>query len=118
MEVNLRQYLLAGTMLPGGALLGTPAMATVTACPAVGYDTECGIVIDITNSGVTITATGQGPYDGVDDTLVGLTNNTTSTTIKSVFLSSKTDIGGFDGDGIATNPNPTSGKPGLVIPGD
>jgi len=114
MELSLKQYLLAGTMLAGSALIGggaTPAAANI--CPNVGLDTNCGIIINLPASGpATVTATGQGPYDGVEDTLVGVTNNTTST-ITSIFLKAKTDIGGFDGDGIQVNPNPTSGLPGL-----
>lgn len=114
MEPSFRQYLLAGTMLAGSALVGggaTPAGAQP--CPAVGLDSTCGFIINIPASGpATVTATGQGPFDGLDDTLVGVTNNSTST-IGSLFLSSNTDIGGFDADGIQTNPNPTSGLPGL-----
>jgi hypothetical protein len=41
----------------------------------------------------------QGPYDSVEDTLVGVVNDSTSP-IQSIALSSDTDLFGFDGDGI------------------
>jgi hypothetical protein len=48
-----------------------------------------------------LTVTGQGPYDGVDDTLVGIVNDSAKP-VTSVALSSDSDIFGFDGDGIDT----------------
>lgn len=42
----------------------------------------------------------QGPYDGIDDTYIGVINTSSSTTLNSLNLSSTTDIFGFDGDGI------------------
>lgn len=68
-------------------------------CPAVGNDTGCGILITITNQGATVSMTGQGPYDGVDDTLVGVVNNS-RLPVSSLQLQSSLDIFGFDGDGI------------------
>jgi PEP-CTERM motif len=126
MERSFRQYILAGTILAGGAAFGgtTPALAAVTgACPAVGYATlGCDLIITL-NAGGTATVTdgpshglAGGTYDGVDDTLVGLINNSGST-VTAVELTAKTDIFGFDGDGIEDNPNSTSGLPGLAIPG-
>lgn len=71
-------------------------------CPAVGADSTCGTVITITDAGASISNTGQGPYDGIDDTLVGVINNTSNLTISSLTLNSSLDIFGFDGDGIDT----------------
>ncbi len=82
-----------------GAL--APAANAWAQCPAVGDDTGCGIVITITNQGATVSMTGQGPYDGVDDTLVGVVNNSTLA-VSSLDLQSSLDIFGFDGDGIDT----------------
>ena len=82
-----------------GAVSGQGAS---TICPAIGDDHNpgCGIVITINSDGTaTVTATGQGPYDGSDDTLVGIVNNSAAA-ISSVSLSSSTDIFGFDGDGL------------------
>lgn len=46
-----------------------------TVCPAVGQDTTCGTIITVIDTGATISNTGQGPYDGIEDTLVGVVNN-------------------------------------------
>jgi hypothetical protein len=56
-------------------------------------------VITITDTGTTVLQTGQGPYDGSDDTLVGVVNNG-SKPITSIKLSSALQIFGFDGDGL------------------
>jgi hypothetical protein len=57
-----------------------------------------------------------GPYDGSDDTYIGVINNSSSP-ISSFHLSSSQDIGGFDGDGIdaygaTSNPSDASGYGG------
>lgn len=93
-----------------------------TECPAVGYNTSCSLLIDVTSLGTTVLSDPKattaadptpGTYDGADDTLIGVINSTTSP-ISSLPLSSSTeDIMGFDGDGICENPNDTSGLPGL-----
>jgi PEP-CTERM motif len=88
--------------------LGVVAPSVVLAqCPAVGAATAgCDIVITVTNSGTTITAgpsfgIAGGTYDGSDDTLIGIVNNS-SIPFSSISLSSSTDIFGFEGDGIDT----------------
>jgi hypothetical protein len=71
-------------------------------CPALGNDTTCGTIITITPTmGAIITKTGQGTYDGSDDTLVGVVNNS-NVPISSLVLSSGANIFGFDGDGVTT----------------
>jgi hypothetical protein len=103
MELSLKKYLLASTILAGAAAFGglagvAPAEASV--CPAVGSDTDCGLIITLGAGGTaTITATGQGPYDGIEDTLVGVVNNSGGT-VGSIHLSANTNIFGFDGDGV------------------
>jgi RHS repeat-associated protein len=48
----------------------------------------------------------QGPFDGADDTLIGVLNSS-SDTVTSIQLSSDTDLFGFDGDGLCTaSPQP------------
>jgi hypothetical protein len=103
--------------------LGVVAPSVVLAqCPAVGDATAgCDIVITVTNSGTTIAAgpsigIANGTYDGSDDTLVGIVNNS-SNPFSSINLSSSTDIFGFEGDGIDTfgvtgNSSDTSGYGG------
>ena len=76
-------------------------------CPAYGDATAgCDLVITVTNSGTTVTAgpsygLAGGTYDGSDDSLIGIVNNSSSA-LSSINLSSNTDIFGFDGDGIDT----------------
>lgn len=75
-----------------------------TQCPAVNYNTGCGALITV-NPGGTFTVTldpTQGPYDGSDDALVGVLNNS-GTTLSSLVLDAPgVDIFGFDGDGICS----------------
>jgi hypothetical protein len=71
-------------------------------CPAIGVDQSCGILIYVTNSGAQVLSDpSQGPYDGGDDTLIGIVNES-SKPLSSISLSSNTDIFGFDGDGICS----------------
>jgi RHS repeat-associated protein len=73
-----------------------------TECPAIGNDTSCGILLEVTNSGVSILQDpSQGPFDGADDTLVGVLNQSNKT-LGHIELSSDSDIFGFDGDGICS----------------
>jgi hypothetical protein len=78
--------------------------APFTQCPAVGSDTSgCKLLIYVTDSGATVlNDTSEGPYDGSDDTLVGIVNDS-STRLYSIALNGAgTDIFGFDGDGMCT----------------
>jgi hypothetical protein len=71
-------------------------------CPAIGGDQSCGILIYVTSSGASVLSDpSEGPYDGGDDTLVGVVN-ASGKAISSLSLSSSTDIFDFDGDGICT----------------
>ncbi len=87
----------------------TPASATLfTQCPAIGQNTGCGVLITFNADGTVSTVLGtlannvtpQGPYDGVEDALVGVQNNTLAA-ISSINISGA-GIFGFDGDGICT----------------
>lgn len=69
-------------------LLVSPTLAT-SQCPAFGADTTCGWAITITDKGATVTQTGQGPYDGSDDTLVGVINNSSLPSTPSSVLGDK-----------------------------
>jgi autotransporter-associated beta strand protein len=86
-----------------------PGRAEANVCPAFGADSDCGAIITITNSGSTISFTGQGPYDGSDDTMVGVVNNS-SQPIYALGLKSTTNIFGFDSDGITTYGAPGNAK--------
>ena len=122
MNPSLKKYLLAGTMLAGGTALGGVAPAVAGECPAVGNDTAgCEFIIDITGvSGgvgtfnvVAGPSFSKGPYDGADDTLIGV-SNASGGTVNSIGVSSKTlSIYGFDGDGVGSpgfNPGFTEGS--------
>ena len=86
-------------------------------CPAVGLATDCGVQINVTAqsggvaSAFTVTNVGNGnPYDGVEDTLVGITNNT-GAQLNSITLSASSgaDAFGFDFDGACSSLGASAG---------
>ena len=105
------------------AILHSPANAQ---CPPVGADTACGVVVTILDIGTgkapcisncVVISNNQGPYDGIDDTLVGIVNSS-KIPIASVVLTSGvggSDIFGFDGDGIC-GISPNTGLPYVPAP--
>ena len=109
-ETNLRFV----TSLLFAALLTGPmahaATLTFPECPAAGADTSgCELLITVTAASggaatafsVTPSSPDLGPYDGIEDTLIGVLNNS-GAVLNSISLSSNTDIFGFDGDGVCT----------------
>ena len=79
-----------------------PTTPPFTQCPSIGADSTCGALIDVTSSGTTlITDSSKGPYDGSDDALFGVQNDTASS-IGSITIATHSAIFGFDGDGICT----------------
>ena len=84
-------------------------------CPGVGQDAQCGFVIIVQDSGLSLYFTGEGPYDGQDDALVGVLN-LSSNAVHSLNLSSDQDIMGFDGDGLTTYV--IQGGNGRKVPGN
>jgi Domain of unknown function (DUF6531) len=90
------------TSLAVRAAVSAMPTAPFTECPAVGVDTSCGLLIEVTSSGTTIYGDPtQGPYDGADDTLIGVLNSSGSA-VGQLTLSSNTPSFGFDGDGICS----------------
>jgi hypothetical protein len=103
--------------------MGTGALwAAATPCPAVGSDTNgCEFIITVTAvnaSGaataftVALNAPDQGPFDGVEDTLVGVVNNS-GAVLKSLTLSNLAGQFGFEGDGACNGsytPGPTAAQ--------
>ena len=94
----------------GGVLANTrPALAAVLfpQCPPVGIDTGCAVLIQFNADGsrVTLYDPSQLPFDGVEDTLVGVQNNSSSA-VSSLALSGA-GIFGFDSDGLCAPHPPT-----------
>ncbi len=92
----------------------TPLMARANGnCPSIGNAPSCGVLITITPTGRLSVQVDPnvGPYDGADDSLVGVVNNS-GATVYGISLTGN-NIFGFDGDGICTfvacsYPNPTT----------
>jgi RHS repeat-associated protein len=84
-----------------------PVEPPFTECPPVGLDTSCGILLKVTDAGTTVLQDStQPPYDGIEDTLIGVVN-LASRSLASIALSSNTNLFGFDGDGLcAVTPRP------------
>ena len=114
------------------ALLGTAALALIASagtgaapaaaatCPTFGSDTDCALIITINPGGsLSVVATGQGPYDGIEDTLLGVVNNSGVAQASIHISSTNLSIFGFDGDGIQGfgSPAPVGTPPGYVING-
>jgi hypothetical protein len=114
-------------MVAGAALAG-PAFAGAAggACPTVlgngpfgagglGTATDCNLTITFGANGAITTTTGPGAqsnYEGNEDALIGVVNNS-GHTLTSFNISSTTDIFGFDGDGIDlyAGISPVAGNP-------
>jgi hypothetical protein len=83
-------------------------------CPPVYLDFGCQFVIVVSNSGTTVGQdANQGAYEGSDDSLIGIVNDS-SDPISSIPLSAPgTDLFGFDEDGMC-NPGGTPVPAGCV----
>jgi lysophospholipase L1-like esterase len=72
-------------------------------CPHVGGASTCGILI-VVNADRTASVYGDGnvgPYDGADDTLVGVVNDS-SQAVSAITVTGPTGLGSLDGDGLCT----------------
>jgi hypothetical protein len=101
----------AGSLL-ANALPASAQVPPFTQCPPVGMDTSCAVLIVYNPDGsrVTLVDPSQPPYDGVEDTLIGVQNNST-VPVPSLTLTGfgVIPIFGFDGDGLCapfTSPKP------------
>src|SRR6266481_216071 len=103
------------TRLLGGAVLLSTTLAIAQApsppfrqCPPIGQNTGCSVLITFQKDGKPRVDTdpSQGPFDGIEDTSVGIQNNS-NRPIFSISLKGSTIIFGFDGDGLCgANPRP------------
>lgn len=88
------------------AVLATAASASAgppfTQCPAIGADPSCHTLIIVNAKGEFEAENDPtvGPYDGIEDTLLGVENRSTGT-VKTIPIEG-TFIFGFDGDGICS----------------
>jgi hypothetical protein len=103
---------LAPGAFASGSAQGPPAGPTTPPffqCPAIGLDTTCEFLVDVTNSGPNVLQDpSQHFYDGTDDVTVAIQNDS-SAPIGSVHLGVANSGDGaffFDGDGLC---NPGSG---------
>jgi hypothetical protein len=111
------------------SLTASAAPLSFSVCPNVDADTAgCELLINVTavnGSGVataftvSTNPTDLGPFDGVEDTLLGITNSS-SGALTSIFLNA-TGSGafGFDGDGACPSgsytPGPTAAECGTAV---
>jgi hypothetical protein len=108
---------------PAEAVAAATAATVTNPCPAVGADTKCGIIINVlqtgntpcpTNGCASISFTGQGPYDRIEDTLIGVVNSG-KFPLTSIALHSSTTAFAFEGDGICGS-DPSTGMPFVPAP--
>ncbi len=110
-------------LAPGAAASGSaegpptgPTTAPFTQCPAIGLDTSCEFLVDVTDANpasnpIVLRDSSQGYYDGSDDVTVAVQNDS-SAPLSSIHLGIKGSGDGsfgFDGDGLClppTGPSP------------
>jgi hypothetical protein len=86
-------------------------------CPAVSADKSCQYLITISGTGQSVTSDpAQGPYDGEDDSLIGV-QNSSSNAIAALPLSSSTNLFGFEQDGLCDPGGPPVAPGCLPVPG-
>lgn len=84
-------------------------------CPPVYKDTGCQFLVTVSNGGAETIAedSTQGPYEGSDDALVGVLNNSSSP-VTSIHLSAENELFGFELDGICS-PGAAPIAPGCLV---
>jgi hypothetical protein len=114
------RHLIAAVAAAMISLIASSAAAAAsppfTQCPGVGFDSSCAVLFTVNPDGSITTSvdTTQPAFDGVEDTLVGVQNNTAVTTIPSLTLSGA-GIFNFEGDGLCSGKD-ESGGPGFRPP--
>jgi hypothetical protein len=72
-----------------------------TQCPAVDANTGCQFLITVNSSTQTVTQDpNQGPYEGADDALIGVQNNSSSPVSQLPLAVPNSGLFGFEQDGI------------------
>ncbi len=99
LKLVLGLFVLAAAMASGAAICPGASGANNFAHAPDSANTGCNTLITFNANGtITVTVPDASPYDGVEDTLVGVLNNS-SAVITSISLSGS-NIFGLDGDGI------------------
>jgi hypothetical protein len=91
-------------IMTGTAAASSPVTPPFTECPAIGAAPGCEILL-VVNANDTISVLGDskvGPYDGSDDTLIGILNNSSGPVPAITVSGPSSGLAGFDGDGICT----------------
>jgi hypothetical protein len=107
--MNFKHYLMASAILSAAALAG--GLANAAPCPNINGVTTCNVIITAGPGGSFVTTVpNSNPYDGSDDNLVGIVNNSGSTITQLSFIGSGNGGGlfAFDGDGLQFY-NPAAG---------
>jgi hypothetical protein len=107
---------MATTMAAGAAIAVTPTTAEAAICPQTQFTgtnpNNCNLTITFNANG-SITTTQQlgatNNYDGTEDSLIGVINNTNHTISSFNINGGTTTIFGFDGDGIGVYPTGSKG---------
>jgi hypothetical protein len=97
------------------AVMGCLTPVFAGTCPAAGYASDCNVLATFNSNGsVSITYPASTPYDGSDDMMIGVVNNTASTLNSLVFSGSGNGGGAFmfDGDGACAY-GPSCNHPAL-----
>ena len=110
------KYVRQSSLVAASALciLSAPAFAA-SPCPAINLSSQCSVVITESAGGTfSLASTGVGPYDGSDDTLIGVINNS-ATALTSLSLSGG-NIFGFESDGPSSFTGVSYGPTGYEGP--
>jgi hypothetical protein len=86
-----------------GATAAAPAVQAqpFAQCPAVNVDKSCQFLVTITDAGQSVAQdSAQGPYDGEDDSLIGVQNSSSKTLAALPLSAPGTGLFGFEGDGL------------------
>ncbi|HUP03239.1 MAG TPA: hypothetical protein VMU19_04585 [Bryobacteraceae bacterium] len=111
----MRRILLTIVMM---MVIGCFGLIHATVCPALGDATDCNVVFTFNSDGTVSTAFPAGgvtPYDGSDDAMIGVINNSGSTILNVQFSGSGNGGGAFefDDDGACSyvSPDPCNHVP-------
>jgi hypothetical protein len=100
-------------LIASGSLAAAPAVTANAAsgpappfkqCPSIGASPSCEILL-VVNADNSVSVEGDPsvvPFDGSDDTLVGIVNNSAKSVSAATVSGPGSDLSGFDGDGICS----------------